>query len=420
MNMGFLKKLKAGALRHKKWLLLGAGGLLIAAFALKGGAALPVTSHSVEQGDVRKIIEATATVESQTERTVQSQISGEVLEVMKSTGDRVEKGTVLAVVDVRDIELSIKGLEAQKKSLQSMMADADQPTRDSLRRAEAQMNTDTIAMNASKRSYEQVQQLFSAGAASSEELKAAEEAVNKAEQTAIISESNYNAVRNGLSPNQRVRYQADIAAIQSQIDQVRVNRERFKVSSPVAGVVTLKGIESGQVIAPGVTLFEIDDPDNLLLTADLLVQDAARIETGAPIRALDEDSGIEITGRVKKIDPKAFSKLSDLGIEQKRVHIEIDPDKVPQSLRIGMELDLEVIEAHKQKVLVLPDSAVFKINGESHVFLISGEKAKLIPVEIGLEGKDFVEVLNGLKAGDKVVDAPGNDLQDGAKIKIEQ
>lgn len=420
MNIGFLKKLKNGALKNKKWLLLGAGGLAILAFSLKGGAALPVTQHTAEKGDVRKIIEATATVESQTERTIQSRISGEVLEVMKGTGDVVEKGTVLAVVDVKDIDLSIKGLEAQKASLKSMMADADQPTPESLRRAEAQMNADAIALNAAKRSYEQAQQLFSAGAASTEELKAAEEDMNKAEQTAIISQASYSAVKNGLSPNQRARYQADIAAIQSQIDQVRVNRERFSISSPLTGVVTRKSIEPGQIILPGTPLFEIDDPASLMLTADILVQDAARITAGVPIRAFDEDSGIEITGKVKKIDPKAFSKLSDLGIEQKRVRIEITPAQVPASLRIGMELDLEVIEAQKENVLMLPDSAVFKLNGKSHVFLISGEVAKLTEVEIGLEGKDTVEVLSGLKVGDQVVDAPGNDLKDGAKVSIEK
>jgi HlyD family secretion protein len=184
--------------------------------------------------------------------------------------------------------------------------------------------------------------------------------------------------------------------------------------------MTRRNIEPGQVIAPGTLLFEIDDPDRLQLTADLLVQDAARIKPGILVRAFDEDAGITVTGTVAKIDPKAFSKLSDLGIEQKRIRVEITPDPGTVPLRMGMELDMEVVEAQKEEVLMLPDSSVFKINEKSHVFVVAGDTARLTPVEVGLEGKNAVEILSGLKLGDLVIDAPGNDLKDGAKVKEEE
>lgn len=419
MEKGYLKKWKAWGMKHKNWLFLGIGALVVLGFMYRGGAVLSVTAHTVEKGTVRKIIEATAAVESLTERAIQGQVSGEVLEVLKTTGDPVGKGEVLAIVDVGDLDLTIKGLEAQKASLRSLMADADQPTQEALRQAEAQMRTDAIALEAARRAFEQVKTLYEAGAESVESLKTAEEDMIKAEQSAIISDASYSAMRNGLTSNQRARYQADIAAVQSQIDQVKRNRDRFRVISPVAGVVTLKSIEPGQMIVPGTPLFEIDDPDHLLLSAELLVQDAARIRTGIPVRAFDEDSAIEVTGVVTRIDPKAFSKLSDLGIEQKRVRVEISPDTGTTSLRIGMDLDLEVVEQQKENVLMVPDSAVFKINEDSHVFLISEDVAMLTAVEIGLEGKDTIEILSGLKAGDQIIDAPGNELQDGAEVKIE-
>ncbi len=415
-----LKKWKAILFKNKKWVLLAFGVLIIIAFSVRGGTAQTVTAHGVEKGAVRKIVEATATVESVTERSIQSRISGEVREVLKVTGDAVEKGSVLAIVDVQDIDLTIRGLEAQRASLQAMMSDADHPTQESLKQADARMKSDAVAFDAAKRAYDQTKILSEAGSVSAEALKTAEEDMIKAEQALIISQSAYNAVKNGLSANQRARYQADMAAIQAQIDQVRVNRERFSIVSPVKGVVTLKSIDAGDIVLPGSPLFEIDDPENLILSSELLVQDAARIIPGVGILAFDEDAGVEITGKVSKIEPKAFSRLSDLGIEQKRVRIEISPNKSTASLRIGMELDLEVIEEQKENVLMLPDSAIFKMDEKAYVFLITGNVAKLTAIETGLEGKDTVEVVSGLKEGDQVVDAPGNELQDGAKVNIEE
>ncbi len=419
MDKGLLKQWQSAVFKHKKWVLAGIAMLMILGFALKGGAALPVTTQDVKLGTVSKIIEATATVESQTERTIQGQISGEVLEVFKATGDAVKVGDLLALVDVRDIALTIKGLEAQKASLASAMADADAPTPEALRQAEAQMKADAIAWSAATRGYKQAKTLYDSGAASLELLQSAKEGMDSAEQTAIISEAAYGAIRNGLSSHQRDRYQAEIAAVQSQIDQVKVNQDRFRIISPVNGVVTLRGVEPGQMIVAGTPLFEIDDTALLRLAADLLVQDAARINLGTPIRAFDEESGIAVTGTVSKIDPKAFSKLSDLGIEQKRVRVQISLSPGTPILRIGMELDLEAIEAQKDGVPMLSDSAVFRINEKAHVFRIIGGVAKLTPIEVGLEGKNTVEILSGLQVGDRVVDAPGNDLKDGAKVKID-
>lgn len=420
MGKGLLKKLKSWGLRHKRWLIIGGAAILILGFMSLQKTELPVTAHTVDKGAVRKIIEESALVESAVERTVTGQISGEVLEVLKSPGDPVSIGDVLAVIDVQNLELSIKGLEAQKASVAASLRDAQQATPEALRQAQAQMGLDQIAQEAARRAYDQKKVLYGSGAESEDALKMAEEDWQKAQQTAAISAAAYEALRKGISQEQRNRYQADMNALQAQIDQVKLNRDKFQVLSPVGGVVTVKSIEAGEVIAPGTVLFEIDDPAAMRMTSDLLVQDAVRIAVGTPVRAYNTDSGIEISGEISKIYPKAFDKLSDLGIEQKRVRIEMTIDPDAPALTIGMDLDLEIVEKELDQVLNVPDSAVFRINEKPHVFRIVGGKAVLTPVTIGLEGEDTIEIQKGVAAGDQVIDAPGNDLTDGAAVKIEQ
>lgn len=420
MGKGILEKVKAWANRHKRWLLLGGAALVaVAAFSLRKNE-VEVTAHTVGLGPVKKIIESSAVVESTTARSVTGQVAGEVLEVRKSAGDPVTAGEILAVVDVRDLELSIRGLEAQKASIAASMRDASTPSPESLRQAQAQMELDRIAEEAARRNFTQKQALFESGAESADAFKAAEEALKRAEQASAISRASYDSLRKGISGEQRKRFEADMNALQAQIDQVRLNRDKFQVKSPVAGVVTLKAVEVGTVVTPGALLFEIDDPAAIRLAADLLVQDAARIKAGVPVRAYDTDAAIEVTGKISKIHPKAFDKVSDLGIEQKRVRVEMTPDAGSARLTIGMELDLEIVEQESANVLNVPDSALFRINGKPHVFRIVDGKAVLTPVVTGLEGEDTVEVTDGLAAGEQVIDAPGNELADGTAVKIEQ
>lgn len=409
-------KVKKLSVKRKKW-VIGAAVLAVVAYAaLKGAAPMTVTVVQAENGTVRKVIETTATVESVTERAVQALVNAEVLEVLKATGDHVVQGDTLAVVDVRDVNLTLRGLEAQKAALIAAMTSEDSPGQLVIKQSEAQMNSDQIALEAARRAYAQNKELHQLGAVSTETFKLAEEAMKSAEQTYASSQAAYKRLVNGLDPNQRARYKAEINVVQAQIDQMQVSKERFNIVAPVNGVITAKSVEPGQLLSAGQTLFEIDDPENIILRADVLVQDSVRMNLGMTVVAFDEDSGIRIEGKVTKIAPKAFSKLSDLGIEQKRVEVEMETASSTIALRMGMELDLEVVEALKDSVLVLPDSAIFKIDGASHVFVVTGGRAKLTPIEIGIEGKDGVEVLSGVSQGTVVVDAPGNELKDGAKV----
>lgn len=419
MNQGWMVKAKSWALKHKRWLLGGGAVLVIAGLMSMGKGELTVTAHTVGTGPVQKVVEASAAVESAVARKVSGQIAGEVLEVLKAAGDPVKAGEPLAVIDVRDIELSISGLQAQKASLTAAFRDAERPSAEALKQAQASMEIDRIAVEAARRAYQQTKLLADSGAVSIEALKGAEEALGIAENTFQSSSAAYEALKKGVTTEQRNRYQADMAVLQAQIDQILLNRDRFKILSPVDGVVTVKTVDPGDLVQPGMVLFEIDDPEQLRLTADLLVQDAVRLAVGTSVRAYDADAGLEVVGRISKIYPKAFDKVSDLGIEQKRIRVEMALDPGVPPLTIGMELDLEIIEKELTAVLNVPDSAVFRINNAPHVFRIIGDKAVLTAVTVGLEGEDAIEITGGLTEGDQVIDAPANELSDGAKVKVE-
>ncbi len=76
--------------------------------------------------------------------------------------------------------------------------------------------------------------------------------------------------------------------------------------------------------------------------------------------------------------------------------------KDPRGLTLGYEIDVDIIEEQSDNVIRVPDSAAFKINREWHVFVIEDDKAVLRVIEVGVEGRDFYEVLSGLETGEKL------------------
>ena len=87
-------------------------------------------------------------------------------------------------------------------------------------------------------------------------------------------------------------------------------------------------------------------------------------------------------------------------------------------IKLGYEVDVDIIEELKEDVISIPDSAAFKINRQWHVFVVDGGKAVLRPIEVGLKGRDNFEILSGLEVGEIVIDAPENELTEGMTVEV--
>lgn len=226
-----------------------------------------------------------------------------------------------------------------------------------------------------------------------------------------------NSLKKGISSDLKRKYLADIEAISHQISQMESTKNKYAIMSPINGIVTDKFVEEGDYLQPGSSVIEIANLGAMYLETDVLASDMRNIKVGTRAQVDDEDLNIQLISFVDKVHPKAFSKTSDLGIEQKRVKLEM-AIKDPRGLTLGYEIDVDIIEEQSDNVIRVPDSAAFKINREWHVFVIEDDKAVLRVIEVGVEGRDFYEVLSGLETGEKIVDSPPNELSENASVTV--
>src|SRR6516164_2392981 len=192
----------------------------------------------------------------------------------------------------------------------------------------------------------------------------------------------------------------------------------IKLLAPVSGRVLKVVQESEAAVQAGTPLIEIGDPLDLEVVADLLSSDAVQIKVGAPVR-IDGWGGTPIQGRVVRIDPAGFLKVSALGIEEQRVRVTIDFVDPPEAWsRLGHDyrVIVHVTTWSADSVLALPVGALFRKEEDWAVFAVKDGRARTTVVKIGHRNNRVAEVLSGLSEGDRVVLHPSDRVKEGVAV----
>lgn len=192
-----------------------------------------------------------------------------------------------------------------------------------------------------------------------------------------------------------------------------------RILSPINGILLNTYVSKGDYILPGNPLAMLGNMDKIMIESDLLTIDLQKVKEGDQVLiSSDIEKNKKGLGQVSKIYPLAFSKTSDLGVEQKRVKVEVSFLEGLEELRPGYQVDLKIITSKKENVLQIPDNALFKIDGEDYLFLVKNGRANLQKVSTGLKVDRKVEILDGLKEGDLLILSPQADLKDGKRVKV--
>lgn len=195
--------------------------------------------------------------------------------------------------------------------------------------------------------------------------------------------------------------------------------EQLEVPSPVNGRVLKVLQESEGVVQAGTPLLEVGDPGALEIVVDVLTVDAVRIAPNAEV-TLERWGGPPIEGRVRLVEPSAFTRLSSLGVEEQRVNVLIDlvsPRERWATLGDGYRVEARILVYEAKNALKVPSSAVFRHGAGWAVYRVDGDRARITSVEIGESAGRELELRKGLEAGARVVVYPSDRIGDGVRVK---
>jgi HlyD family secretion protein len=207
----------------------------------------------------------------------------------------------------------------------------------------------------------------------------------------------------------------------------------FTVRAPAAGRV-LRVLQSSEAtVALGTPLLELGDTARLEVVAELLTTDALSAQPGSRVMIERWGGPTTLQGRVRSVEPAAFTKVSALGVEEQRVRVVIDltsPQSEWQALGDGYRVSVRIITLSEEDAVQVPVSAVFPLpssdGGASDagaapatrhaVFVVDGGRARQVAVELGGRNGSMAWIRSGLKPGSQVIVYPPATVREGVRV----
>ena len=215
-----------------------------------------------------KQISASGTIET-TEVTINAKVGGQILKLYVDEGSNVKIGDTLAIIDRADLEIQLEQAMANFDAAEAQYKLTVQGTREEdIAQAEATFKNAEDDLNRSER-------LFSEKSISQKQL-------DDARTRYILAKQNYDKLKRGFRPEEidAVRARRDQAA--AQVKAIKKKIEDSYVTTPIAGVVTLKVVEEGEVVMPNASLFRISQLDKVRLMIYVSEEELAKVKLGQP------------------------------------------------------------------------------------------------------------------------------------------
>lgn len=300
------------------------------------------------------------TLEAERRAELRAEVEGVVAAIPAAEGAAVSRGELLVRLDARELAAQAAAAEA------------------------AVERSRTEAENFRAR-LERNRGLLEAGAISPQALDDLESGYQAAQARTAEAEANLRLARRGL--------------------------EKAVVRAPFAGRIGARSFYVGDYVREGDVLMELIDDDLLRVAFDLPEEYLGRVEMGSAV-AISARSlpGREIPGRVAFVSPRVEPATRTLAIEAEIPNAE-------RLLRPGQFVDVEIELEERPEAVVVPEEAVVPRGGENFVFVVADGKAELREVTLGERAPGRVEVVSGLAAGERVVVAGQQKIQDGSPVE---
>jgi HlyD family secretion protein len=381
--------------KHLMW----AGGAVLASVA--GWMALREAPLEVDIGTVRRgALQVTVDAEGKTRvrdrYVVTAPVTGRLERIDIPEGTSVRAGDVVARIAPVPLDAqAVRQATARVAAARSLTSDAE--TR--VRQARATLEQE-------RRAAGRVDRLVRAGALAERDLEDAQLTVRLREEDLAAAEARSRAAVADVD-----QARAALVALGGGQPNTRV-----LVRAPADGCVLRVPERSERVVIVGTPILEVGDATVLELVVDVLSADASRIRPGA-LAVIDSwGDGESLTGRVHRVEPAAFTRVSALGVEEQRVNVVIDLPRLPPGLSDGYRVEARISVWEGRDVTIVPISALFRQEQDWAVFLVRGGRAELARVQIGERNATGAQVLDGLQAGDDVVVFPSDQLMSGRRV----
>jgi len=397
----------------KRLIAAGAGGLLLLLIILFWLFAPSASSQSVNperltilesrQGVFEDFLPLRARVTPLVTVYLDAVEGGRVEEMAVEDGATVTKGQLLAVLSNADLQLSTLArqteVEQQLNNMRSQELALAQTRSTNLR----DLNQAETEFAKAQRQYDLQKPLADRGFVSSKQFNdTRDDLTYQRRRLAILKRS--IAQDEALQASQLSQLRASSSSLNSSLSIARGSLNQLNIRAPASGQLSGFSIQLGQSLQRGERLGQIDSAGANKLVADVDEFYLGRVEVGQSATAEAEGKTFKL--KVAKVYPQVRNG-------QFQVDLVFDGPE-PANIQRGQTVQVKLTLGDSSRALLIPNGAFFNDTGGNWVFVVdsSGKGATRRQVQLGRRNNDFIEVLGGLKQGERVITSSYSGLVD--------
>jgi RND family efflux transporter MFP subunit len=362
-------------------------------------AAISIEAAAIEVRDVQRSVEAVGTLNPNEEVTVSNQVEGVVEKLYVDLGDVVRAGQVIAELDTRELELAVHQQEAAlqqelaRVGLTDPNASIDEASTSQVRQAEAQFADARIRLDRTRK-------LAESGVVAQQQLDAQQAQFDAADA----------ALRSSRETVRNIR--ASIAARKAALALAQKKLADAKIVAPMSGFVKERPAAVGLFLRANSPVITIVQNSPLRLQAEVPESAVAYVKAGRAVHfRVDAFPDRTFEGRISRIAPSVDQ-------QSRTLKLEAIVNNADGSLKPGFFARVSIQTDRTEKVMIAPVEALTTAAGIEKVFLIDNGKISERIVRTGSRLEKSVEIVDGVKEGDRVAISNLGSLQQGREVAV--
>jgi HlyD family secretion protein len=377
---------------------------------------VPVQIALVEKKTIEHTVVAEAVLFPLAQSAIVPKISAPVKTFLVKRGSRVHEGELLAVLEHQDLAAAAqdtKGAYDQAQATYEISTGADLPAE--MQKAQLEMQAAKQLLDAQQKVHDSRQELFQQGALPRKELDQAGVDLTQARNQYEMAQKHFEAMQ-AIGRQQTLKSAAgQLASAKGKYLGAAAQLSYSEIRSPINGVIADRPLYPGEMAAAGTPLLTVMDVSQVIARTHIRQPDAALLKLGdsATISVPGEDQPVE--GKITVVSPA-------LDPNSTTVEVWVQANNPEQRLKPGTSVQLSMLAQTIPDALVIPAASLLTAEDGSTSVMLAGSdnRAHQKPVKVGVRQGNQVQIVEGVRAGDRVVASGAYGLPDNTQIKVEE
>lgn len=378
-----------------------------------GRGEIPVQISSVTRQNLTYSLRATGDISPLMQVDLFPKVSGYLERMSVNLGDSVRQGQIIAQIDRTEFLHKVKEVEAKVAQAKANLAEIEAGTRtEEVRQAEEAVKQAQSRFENARLHRERMEALYQRQIISKKDFDNADTEYTVAEAQLEANQQRLKMLREGARQEVREASQAKLKEMEALLAQEQTRLQNAMIIAPFSGEIIRRYVDAGALVSSSTPLVTLVHTETLKVVANVLEKDISLIRPGMKAKIQTEAYPERVfEGKVVRIN-------SALELATRTLQAEIHVPNPSHLLKPGMFSRIEMALSEKPGTLTVLREALIEEGGKRSVFVVEGNQALQRPIVTGIEQDQWVEVLEGLREGDRVIIKGQGSIKDRSTVRV--